>query len=353
MGGSSNHRDGVLATCVSVLAHAVLALVGANVAVPMVAQRPDRDSVDDPLNDFRIITPPPEPEPVVFGITESDQTINQSTLGFSDPTPEHLAPLSEVVQPALDPNPGSGRPGSAEVEPAPVPPTVVEPPRRTAEPSERSERVPDAPPASEQPRTTPASGAGTERASSDAGPTPTDAGDVELPIGPPAPPTEALEVAIEQLRELLRRADASPAPAQPPSQPAKPPQPAVPQSTGDGREAIQSEKGSDATSLREPIRLSLGKPSAVEGLEIFPPSRPPRFRRLSLLRSPGNPVLLVGFDRTGTVRSVEVERSSGYLDVDEPIQTWAHAVRARGRLLDELPDTPPARLKLRFEILLR
>jgi hypothetical protein len=108
--------------------------------------------------------PPPEhEEKLTLGIEKSDQK-TENWLGMEKPT-EHLAKLSEVTQPQLDPNPGTpGTPGMGiphppvadpALAPAAQPPSVVPPaPPQVATPQPPSASTPT-PSLTEQPKQDP------------------------------------------------------------------------------------------------------------------------------------------------------------------------------------------------------
>ncbi len=110
-----------------------------------------------------------------------------------------------------------------------------------------------------------------------------------------------------------------------------------------------SEKESDASSLEDPIEVRPGRPAAAEGIELI--TRRPQFSRYTrTVAAPRNPLLRVTFDPRGVVVDVQLIRSSGFNDVDDPVVNAVFQWQARG---ERLKRAGPAGLTLTVEILLR
>ena len=102
--------------------------------------------------------------------------------------------------------------------------------------------------------------------------------------------------------------------------------------------AEESDRESDATSRDVTLEdLKLGRPIAREGLEIE--TKRPRFTNLTLLTaSPGNPGVLISFDRDGIPLIVEFDPSSGDPRVDHALRSSVYRWRAKGARLDSLGE---------------
>ena len=332
---------------------------------------------------------PPEIQP---GIEESRQvTINW--LGFEDPTP-HSATPAEIDQAALSPI-ASGVPEAAEViEPAPelaeaVPePDLIEPadaaePVEVAEAADEAEAVEaaviveaavePAEPEAEIAEETLAS-AETLEASEEG-----DAGDAAETEAAPilAVRPESTEQAASRLFRTLSRAasrarravlDAQIAQAAQIAQELQdlqtamaaqaaqstPASPAATPPPGEPRDAIASEKESDATSRQRIAEWEPGKPPAVEGLDITT-VRPRWTVTTRMMSVPRNPVVRIEFRKNGTVaRAAFLERQdTGYADVDGPLLDAIYAWTAKGRALEALAaDDPQAVVPITMRIVL-
>lgn len=112
---------------------------------------------------------------------------------------------------------------------------------------------------------------------------------------------------------------------------------------GDGREALDataeirpgapSDRESPATSLTKPLRVRPGKPASAEGLTIKT-RIPPSFSIPTTILSQGRrAVYRVSFGGDGLVKKVEVARSSGDPNVDEPGRTALYSWTAEGEVL--------------------
>ncbi|MBC7835371.1 MAG: hypothetical protein H7Y88_09770 [Phycisphaerales bacterium] len=119
-----------------------------------------------------------------------------------------------------------------------------------------------------------------------------------------------------------------------------------------GREAIESDRESDATSTEATIEIRPGKPAAGQGLDIR--TKRPEFSKFTrLTAAPRNPELRLKFDRRGKVVSAVFLVRSGYKDVDEPVLNAVYLWTAKGEALARLPDDPTAGLSIRVRIVLR
>ena len=135
-----------------------------------------------------------------------------------------------------------------------------------------------------------------------------------------------------------------PSPVAPQHQPPAPrpdthrePQPAVetltePKPTS----AAKSDAQSPPVRLTEDaIKVRPGKVIVGEGIEIRPAR--PRFSVVTLVSAiPNNPRARLNFDRDGKVVAVELLTSTGYTDLDGPIEASLYKWRARGPRLEKL-----------------
>ena len=318
-------------------------------------ERPALTAEPDPLREI---------EHLRLGIARSPHD-SENWIGFADPTP-HSAPLSEVEQPALDPdggNPGRAAPVmsaagdarsvpersiAAESAPEHAAPAreaaAAEPPRESSA-AARSEGVADGARSGEASAVV--AGAPEEGPDDAARPL---AGEVPQRVEASAseregvfvgPPREAARAVSEAStpgagaqREIARVESGTQNPG------------AVP--------AERSERESNAVSREMAIEVRPGRPAAAEGLEII--TRRPEFSRVTrVMAAPvRNPRLRVTFDRAGQVRNVEFIEATGIRDVDDPVQHAVYRWTARGRALAELPATDPlAGVTITVTILLR
>ncbi len=112
-----------------------------------------------------------------------------------------------------------------------------------------------------------------------------------------------------------------------------------------------ADKEADPTSLRRVAKFEAGKVEAGQGLEIL--TLNPQFDAVTRnLASPRSPVFEVKFNKQGEAKRVRMIRSSGTSNVNDPIQNVLYKWRARGKVLEELPDDPDAGVVLRIRFLL-
>lgn len=335
---------------------------------------------------------PPEIQP---GIEQSRQvTINW--LGFEDPTP-HSATVAEVDQAALSPI-ASGVPEPTELIEVP---DVTEPVLEVAEaPSEPAEAVEPAEAiepvevveASDDAETVEAAviveaaaepaeaetEVADEASASPETPAEPDSGDAAETEAAPvlAVRTESTEQAASRLFRTLSRAasrarravlDAQIAQAaqmaqelqaalaeQAAQNATEAARPAASLPPGDPRDAIASEKESDATSRKKIAEWEPGKPPAVEGLDITT-VRPRWTVTTRLMSVPRNPVVQIEFRKNGTVARAAFldKQDTGYTDVDGPLLDAIYAWTAKGRALDALAaDDPNAVAPVTMRIIL-
>lgn len=117
-----------------------------------------------------------------------------------------------------------------------------------------------------------------------------------------------------------------------------------------------SDRESEATALKDRVKVTPGQPVAAKGLEIK--TRRPVFSLYTrVTAAPRNAVVRVRFTREGKVASAEMVRSSGVADVDRPILDAVYGWTASGKKLLELPETREgekrATVSMVFEIVLR
>lgn len=111
----------------------------------------------------------------------------------------------------------------------------------------------------------------------------------------------------------------------------------VVEATAEARPGVPSDRESPATSLRKPLRVRPGQPAAAEGLTIRT-RIPPNFSIPTTILSQGRrAVYLVSFGSDGQVKKVEIARSSGDSNVDEPGRTALYSWTAEGEVLSSLP----------------
>ncbi len=111
---------------------------------------------------------------------------------------------------------------------------------------------------------------------------------------------------------------------------------------GEPRDAIASEKESDATSRDRIVEWEPGRPPAVEGLDITT-VRPRWTVTTKITAVPRNPVVRMEFGKDGTVvRAAYLEKQgSGYPNVDGPLLDAIYAWTAKGQALDALAADDP------------
>ncbi|MCC6283849.1 MAG: hypothetical protein IT439_00900 [Phycisphaerales bacterium] len=293
----------ILAACASLAIHALVVMGAPRPPAPPRAALPESPS------------PPAEP-PVRLGVRESEH-VTMTWLGFQRPTP-HDARRSITEQPLLALASPAGTLSAAESASAPPAPT------------------PPAPDAAPQPPS----------------PRPSEA------ISPAAPPPSRwLADAAERLLPILKSlAEAPPAP--PAAPPADPPgAPAAPLSSESATSPAEPQPGnsnseSEAAAKTDPISWKPGQTAAAQGLEIE--TRVPAHLSIpaELLSARIKPVFNLSFGRDGAVRYVEVVRSSGNVNVDEPWVSALYRWRAKGPALDALdPAKPDAVVTIQIQVL--
>lgn len=331
---------------VSLLAHAVLAVV-------ILAGPPGfgpRAPLAVSATSAEIETPPIRP-----GISEST-AVSINWLGFADPT-EHQATPAETEQAALSPM-DVGVPEVAEpVATVTETDTPTELPEPDPEPAVEIAAIPEPAPAEESPAEETPAEAVEESAEvvkvpiETPAPTPTALPEPEasLPVialrteGPARRAPSLMQVvkrATARAQAIAARAAARAAAAVPPA--------------GEPREAIDSEKESDATSLERTAEWHPGRPPAVEGLEITT-VRPRWTVTTRLAAVPRNPVVVMEFRKNGTIARARFlpGQDTGYRDVDGPLLDALYRWTARGKALDELAaDDPEAVVSLTMRIVL-
>ncbi|MBX3402919.1 MAG: hypothetical protein KF699_05835 [Phycisphaeraceae bacterium] len=320
--------------------------------------------------------PKPEPDPLReierlrLGIAQSPHD-SENWIGFSDPTP-HSAPLSEVEQPALDPD--AGKPGRAA--PADV---------AAADQREAADRVGAADAAAEQAagarETSAVAGTAAEERRPEAVAEAQREGErvgadaLEASAAVAGAPEEGPDDSARPLmgevagREMSAADERDASFVGPPREAARAVTEASTPGAGAQREIAgmesgtqnpgavpgeRSERESNAVSREMAIEVRPGRPAAAEGLEII--TRRPEFSRVTrLMAAPArNPRLRVTFDREGLVRHVEFIETTGIRDVDDPVQHAVYRWTARGRALSELPlGDPRAGVTITVTILLR
>ncbi len=318
---------------------------------------------------------------------------------MANPT-EHLAKLSEVTQPQLDPNPGAPgaagagivRPPMAEpslapenpAQPQPTTPPASERPKqdpvkaREGDPNGRGDTAVTAPPRAGEPL-----GTGDKTTKPPQGVSEPNAHDIALPGTPeklkgvetkdrPSESAEKPETikAIEPPK-AVKPVEAAPEPAHAAATPeaatpreATPPKAATAAKGSDAPgEAMggggntpgdKSEKEADASSTTPSLEIRPGHPAAAQGLDIV--TKRPNFTRLTRVVAypERNPLFKVTFNSRGVVTKVKLVESSGVKDVDEPVINAIYQWTAKGKALAELASGDPASgLTISVRILLR
>ena len=363
----------------SLAVHAGLGVVAAGTHLPATSNA--APSQDMPIE---LLTLPPEEE-LRLGIEES-QARTLAWLGFAESTP-HSAPLSEVDQSALSPNP------SGAAAPAVV---VARGERDATEPAEPVDEVPAPPEPAPLP---PAVTAEPESEPQDPEPPPEPAEASQTPPGDAAPVTEPAEAeqasvaepAMTDIASDLLLAQVAEAPLEPPpdpltlladpnppehaespeqensAPPAPPPAPDRSAPPGDDRpEAIliggsagdqpgeQSPSESPAASTQETAEVRPGRVVAAQGLQIT--TVRPQFAITTIaLASPRSPTVIIEFTKEGRVRRARFlpGQSTGFDSVDQPLLAAIYRWTAAGEPLGRLSDDPEDVITVQMRIVLR
>jgi len=302
-----------LSVCLHLGAAAVLA-VGGGGGLPFTSVAP---------------TPPPEDDSVRLGVDRSDAS-TITWLGFEEPTP-HEAPRADIEQASL-------AIAAAERVADEVQRAAAAAPRAIARVAEAVEREREA-----------ARAAGVEAEAM------TERLAELLAALPEARPQAVGESPAEREQTEQKPASGAPSPrdgaGEASSSEGDAPEDAAPATadTTDGN----AEKEAAARSLKDPVKVSPGRPVAAEGLNIR--TIRPRWSHTTLLTSrPRDPVIRVFFNREGVVERAVFERPSGSKFVDEPLLNAVYEWRASGERLEKLPaEGNEALLELVFEISLR
>lgn len=142
----------------------------------------------------------------------------------------------------------------------------------------------------------------------------------------------------------------SPASAGKPSSPGAQPAPARPNlvphvNPGTKRPGIQSQREADAASLKNAVefdKFQLGRPRAGKGVE-FQTVAPEWTTTTLATRHPKEAALELMFDTDGEVVGVRflTGMSTGYADVDEPLEAACHRWKAKGEFFEKLKRENP------------
>lgn len=269
----------------------------------------------------RAVDPDQMPIEIAIGILESDN-ITKTWLGFPEPS-EHDAPLSRVEQPQFTLAPESLP--SPPMMPLPVGEEPHEAERREATPRiDLAELATSLPPS-----------AGGE-------------------VADVLPPSVHVDLALLPERERPAQEPARKVPIEPTPEPPKAaPMASVAKPDSRGAEERGSDDRQSAPSDTDiPLQVKPGKTAAAEGLEIAT-KIPPRFTiPAEIFSARMKPLFAITFGRDGTVKRVEIVRSSGRTDVDEPWRAALYRWTAKGKALDDLPaDDPEASITIRIELL--
>lgn len=281
-----------------------------------------------------------EPEPEVELGSGESQADAPAWVGFEDPT-EHEAPKGQTEQPALTLTPpgGGGNPAAlgeqGESAPAALAHEAIGDGAETNPTSRPS--VSALPPDDALPPMLDMLDAFDEAAY-------LVRPEVERPDVPRVDEAILPSAAGEPADAARARAETAPEPAPGEDGPA-----------GNGV-GIQSDAESDATSLKEPVVVRLGRPLVRAGdLEIRP--RKPRWSLVTQMTAlPKSPLMRITFGRDGRVSQAEFVpgQTSGYTDVDGPLLSAVYEWRASGPSLERLPkDDPEAGVTVTVRIVLR
>lgn len=308
---SNPSRTLAIALGLSLSVHLAVAAVLARSAIGQIPTALTRETAD-------------EPPSVTLGIERSSR-MTVTWLGVADPSP-HQAPQSEVEQMALT----LAAPASVPATPAVAPADQVTITPAPVEPTVPTPRALAPPP--------------------DPGPL------IRSAIDPLARVVARAEAALARLEEQLTLAPAKPAEATPSDSPAEVArrddhaEPTEP-SPDSNRPGLASDRESPATARTRPVLVQPGKVIAGQGLRVK--TRVGEFSiPTRLMGASRRPIFNVAFDRTGTVRSVQLVRSSGNANVDEPWRSALYQWTASGAQLDALPtDDPDARVTIQVELL--
>jgi len=279
--------------------------------------------------------------PIRPGITESS-AVSINWLGFAEPT-KHQATPAETEQAALSPM-AVGLPEAAEPIPEAAKPTTeaaetlpeaAEPMSEASEPLSAAEAPTEAPPSEPAEASPPVLALRTDAPAKRA---PSLLQAVTRATARAA--VRARAVALEAAEVAEQAVAAAAAAAAPPP--------------GDPREAIASDKESDATSITKIAQWHPGRPPAVEGLDIT--TVRPRWTITTRLGAvPRNPVIELTFHKNGTVARARFlpGQDTGYRDVDGPLLDAIYRWTATGKALDALAaDDPEAVVSLTMRIVL-
>ncbi|MEO1129053.1 MAG: hypothetical protein AAFX05_05005 [Planctomycetota bacterium] len=155
---------------------------------------------------------------------------------------------------------------------------------------------------------------------------------------------ESAELRAQQAVDQGQRSEdlAAADPAQEIAEPQPAPRPEAEQqpSTAASEPGRGDERDAMPTSIITAETRKLGQPLTSRGLKIF--TVKPRFTHYTTVTArPRNPVIELHFDHAGKVRQVVLTESSGYPDVDRPIQNAAYRWTAEGEALKGLKTGDP------------
>jgi TonB family protein len=185
---------------------------------------------------------------------------------------------------------------------------------------------------------------------------------------PPANPTQPKDEPRESTPKAAppedvstanpRTPPVSPAPATaattPPAPVARPANPGKNGPDADPRSddaAWRAEKETDPTTVRRTTRYRSGTVDVGEGLETTRIARPAWTNVTRALSGARRADFEMWIDRRGVVTNVKIVRSSGDADFDGPALNALYKWRFRGKLLDDLPSVPSARVEVRIQVI--
>ena len=177
---------------------------------------------------------------------------------------------------------------------------------------------------------------------------------VPAPLAPPAQTSDTTTPGVPRITDAAAPTPAASdnAPRVPaPAKPTTPGQPGV-GGAGDNR-GDKADRDSDAATIKRTGKFyKSGRVDAGEGLEVRT-VRPNYSLYAQTYANPRSPVMEIHFARDGTVRKVNVVRSSGYpADIDEPVVTACYNWQAAGKALRELPNRSDSTVVLTIQFLL-
>lgn len=256
-----------------------------------------------------------------------------------------VGPEKQVEERSRGPKPGELPAKPDERTQAAKEPELRERVPKKQEEIKPQEAKPAAAPAVSDPLTKPGDVSPGEKATGPAG-VPANVSALNLPK--PTTPATAAQPA-QQAAQSAAPAPASPGAAGPSGPAGAPGRPGNPEA----EPGEQAQREVDGTSVvRRAGVYRNGKIDVGQGLEVK--TRRPRLTLLAqVTTTPRAPLAEVAFAKDGTVADVKIVESSGYDDaIDQPVRNALYNWTARGKVLDDLPETRDARVVLTIRVVL-